>query len=96
MLAEVFVNGKNLVILWTSPFRINITDAVHAGKNELELRVTNTWLNRMIGNEQLLKMKEAQREGKPESAQLNNQDLRLQEAGLIGPVLLRSSEYYDT
>lgn len=51
-LAEVVVNGKNLGILWKTPFAIDITDAVTQGKNTLELRVTNLWVNRLIGDAQ--------------------------------------------
>jgi hypothetical protein len=53
VLAEVILNGKNLGILWDPPFRIDITDAAKAGENDLELRVTNLWPNRLIGDEQL-------------------------------------------
>ncbi len=53
VLAEVTVNGKNLGILWKLPFRVDVTDAVHAGKNDLEVKVTNLWPNRLIGDEQL-------------------------------------------
>ena len=51
-LAEVTVNGKNLGILWKTPFKIDITEAVKKGKNELEIKVTNLWVNRLIGDAQ--------------------------------------------
>ena len=53
VLAEVKVNGKDLGTLWKPPFRVDVTDAVHAGNNDLEVRVTNLWPNRLIGDEQL-------------------------------------------
>jgi hypothetical protein len=53
VMAEVKVNGKNLGILWKSPYRVEITDAVRPGKNDLEIGVVNLWPNRMIGDEQL-------------------------------------------
>ncbi len=51
-LAEVSVNGKNLGILWKTPFKIDITDAVKKGKNQVEIKVTNLWVNRLIGDAQ--------------------------------------------
>ena len=53
VMAEVTLNGKNLGILWRPPYRADITSAVTKGKNELEIRVVNLWINRMIGDEQL-------------------------------------------
>ena len=53
VLAELIVNGKNLGVLWKLPYRIDITEAVVPGKNELEVQITNLWPNRLIGDEQL-------------------------------------------
>ena len=53
VIAEVKLNGRDLGILWKPPFRLDVTDAVHAGQNALEVRVTNLWVNRLIGDEQL-------------------------------------------
>ena len=52
-LAEVKVNGRSCGILWTPPFRADITDAVHAGGNSLEIEVVNFWPNRIIGDKAL-------------------------------------------
>ncbi|MBS0001317.1 MAG: hypothetical protein KFF73_20195, partial [Cyclobacteriaceae bacterium] len=51
MMAEVAVNGKDLGILWKEPFCVDITSAVRAGKNDIEIRITNTWWNRLVGDE---------------------------------------------
>ncbi|PRY35504.1 F5/8 type C domain-containing protein [Spirosoma oryzae] len=51
-LAEVIVNGKNVGIAWKKPFRLDISEAVKAGDNQLEIRVTNLWPNRLIGDAQ--------------------------------------------
>jgi hypothetical protein len=52
-LAEVTLNGKNLGILWKAPFRVNITEALQPGVNKLELKITNLWPNRIIGDQSL-------------------------------------------
>ncbi|HEY3443692.1 MAG TPA: glycosyl hydrolase [Paludibaculum sp.] len=51
-LAEVSVNGKPLGILWRAPFRANVTGTLKAGANSLEIKVTNLWVNRIIGDKQ--------------------------------------------
>jgi hypothetical protein len=53
VMAEVSVNGKNLGILWTKPYSVEITKAVKPGVNKLEIKVVNLWINRLIGDEQL-------------------------------------------
>ncbi|HBO46166.1 MAG TPA: hypothetical protein DD670_20025 [Planctomycetaceae bacterium] len=51
VMAEVKLNGKDLGILWKPPFCVTITDVAKAGTNDLEVRVTNLWPNRLIGDE---------------------------------------------
>lgn len=53
VIAEVIVNGENLGIWWKSPFRISADSHLHAGKNMVEIRITNLWPNRLIGDESL-------------------------------------------
>jgi hypothetical protein len=50
VIAEVRLNGRGLGILWKPPFRVDVTDAIKSGANELEIRVTTLWPNRMIGD----------------------------------------------
>lgn len=52
VIAEVWLNGKSLGMLWKPPFRCDVTDVLRNGENELEIRVTNLWPNRLIGDEQ--------------------------------------------
>ncbi len=52
-LAQVKVNGQDFGVLWKPPFRVDITKAVKAGANMLEVQVTNLWPNRLIGDERL-------------------------------------------
>ncbi|MCL4483744.1 MAG: glycoside hydrolase, partial [Bacteroidetes bacterium] len=51
-LAEVVVNGKSLGIVWKTPFRVNVTGALKQGENALEVKVTDLWVNRLIGDQQ--------------------------------------------
>ncbi len=48
--AEVRLNGKNLGILWKPPYRVDLAGAVRPGANRLEVRITNLWPNRLIGD----------------------------------------------
>ncbi len=52
-LAEIRLNGHDLGVLWKRPFRIDVSDAVRTGANRLEVRVTNLWPNRLIGDAKL-------------------------------------------
>ena len=52
VIAEVLLNGKSMGTLWKPPFRCDVTDALRSGVNELEVRVTNLWANRLIGDEE--------------------------------------------
>ena len=51
-LAEVIVNGKNVGIAWKKPFRLAITEALKPGSNTVQIKVTNLWVNRLIGDAQ--------------------------------------------
>lgn len=51
--AEVSLNGKYFGVLWKPPFRVNLTSAAQSGTNSLEVKVTNLWPNRLIGDEQM-------------------------------------------
>ncbi len=53
VMAQVTLNGKDLGILWKPPYRVDVTDAIRAGENRLEVKVVNLLINRQIGDEQL-------------------------------------------
>lgn len=48
--AQLLVNGRDLGILWKAPYRADVTDALRPGENQIEIRVTNLWPNRIIGD----------------------------------------------
>jgi len=82
-LAEVRVNGRALGVLWKTPFEVDITDALQSGRNRLEVKVTNLWPNRMIGDKQPGAHQIAYATFDPYKA-----DSSLLPSGLIGPVTL--------
>jgi hypothetical protein len=50
-LAKVKLNGRDLGILWTSPWQVNVTDILKRKGNRLDIEVANLWINRLIGDE---------------------------------------------
>jgi Glycosyl hydrolases family 2, sugar binding domain. len=51
--AEITVNGQDVALLWRAPWQADVTAALRPGVNELRIRVTNTWVNRLVGDEHL-------------------------------------------
>jgi len=86
-IAEVAVNGKPLGILWKAPFRVDVTSALKPGANALEIKVTNLWVNRLIGDQQ----PDASTKYTYTAVQFYRADSPLLPSGLIGPVQLVSS-----
>jgi hypothetical protein len=84
-LAEVFVNGQSFGVLWKAPYRVDISKAIKAGTNALEVRVTNTWVNRLVGDQQAGASNKAFTTFNPYKA-----DSPLQASGLLGPVTLQT------
>jgi hypothetical protein len=86
--AELIVNGRSAGIAWHPPFQLDATDLLHAGLNDIEIRVTNLWVNRLIGDRQA----NASRKYTFTSPEPYNADSPLVPSGLIGPVtFLRAS-----
>ena len=50
-IAEVVLNGKSQGLAWKKPFKLSL-DGLLNGENILEVKVTNTWVNRLIGDAQ--------------------------------------------
>ena len=88
-LAEVSVNGTPFGILWKAPYRVDITSALKPGKNTLEIRVTDAWVNRIVGDRQ----PNATKTYTLTSPKYYKADSKLVAAGLLGPVtIIRSTK----
>jgi hypothetical protein len=48
-IGEVTVNGQPLGVVWTPPFRVDVTNALRDGVNEVVVDVVGTWHNRLVG-----------------------------------------------
>ena len=49
-IAEVSINGEPPVTLWKPPYQVDATGSLEPGENRLEIKVTNQWTNRQIGD----------------------------------------------
>lgn len=88
-IAVVKINGKDKGITWTKPFRIDISNELINGENTLEIKIINSWYNRVVGDEihpnenQLTKTNivlENDFRGRP------LEKIPLEPSGLLGPV----------
>jgi hypothetical protein len=89
-LGKVTLNSQSLGIVWKPPYRIEITKAAIAGQNNLEIEITNTWANRLVGDAQLPPEKRFCRTNITSSGTPGKswKDIPLRESGLFGPVEL--------
>jgi alpha-L-rhamnosidase len=51
-MAELEINGRKAGVLWYPPYRADISPYLKTGRNTLRIHVTNTWVNRLTGDEQ--------------------------------------------
>ncbi|MBO6220503.1 MAG: glycoside hydrolase family 2, partial [Bacteroidales bacterium] len=87
-MAHVYVNGKDLGLLWKEPYKTDISEALVEGDNSLEIKVINSWGNRLIGDSSL---PEEERAAKT-SWEFYSPDDPLPVSGLLGPVRLLSEK----
>lgn len=81
--AHVFVNGKDAGYAWRAPYTLDVTGLVTPGRNAIEIKVANLWVNRLIGDAQPGAAKVA---FTTLPTYLANAALR--PAGLLGPVTI--------
>lgn len=81
-IAEVYINGEKVQTLWKSPFVADISGFIHGGNIDLEIKVTNLWVNRLIGDAD-----ESDRKSYTSTAFFKKGD-QLLPSGLLGPVIV--------
>lgn len=108
-IARITLNGKDMGVVWTAPWRVDIGNCLCKGKNELKVEVINLWPNRLIGDEKL--PDDGPKDGKWPRWLIDNKprpdkrytfttsiqykaDSPLQRSGLIGPVAIIAEHTY--
>ena len=98
--ARVRLNGKDLAVVWRSPWRVEITAAAKPGDNTLEIEVVNLWPNRLIGDSTLPAAERRTRTGfnldivdtsQPVAALVGWISKDPLSSGLLGPVTLQTT-----
>jgi len=95
-IASVKINGIDKGVVWTEPFRIDVGKELKKGNNTLEIKVVNSWFNRVAGDElnpdkkhytstNIVLINDFQ--GRPQKT------IPLQASGLIGPVIITKAVY---
>ncbi|MCJ7778526.1 MAG: hypothetical protein MUP16_09460 [Sedimentisphaerales bacterium] len=80
-IAAVRLNGKDLGVVWTKPFQVDISGVLKTGQNELEITVVNSWRNRLLADQKL-----------PVDKRLTRTNIQVKpdwkplDSGLLGPV----------
>jgi hypothetical protein len=84
-IAELSVNGRPAGgILWKPPYQADVAGILKPGTNLLEIKVTNLWPNRIIGDQQ----EGAEKQYTFTDFRPYRADSPLMESGLLGPVTL--------
>lgn len=95
-IAVVKINGKNKGVLWTSPFRVEVSQELQQGENTLEIEIVNSWYNRVAGDQTFPHKKQYTStnidlhhdfRGRP----IDN--ITLEPSGLLGPVTIEEAVF---
>ena len=81
-IAEVSLNGQDCGTIWTYPHRVALSGKLKKGKNRVTIKITNTWANRLIGDQKLPKEERVTWTTAP----FRLEKTELLPAGLLGPV----------
>lgn len=93
--AKIKINGTDKGVVWTKPFRVDVTNELVDGENRLEVEVINSWYNRVAGDEMNPRPDQITKtnivlindfRGKP------TEKISLEPSGLLGPVTIKMTE----
>jgi hypothetical protein len=87
-IADVTINGRSLGLLWHPPYEVDVTGVLQPGDNLVEIKVTNQWTNRLIGDRTAPAEKRVFGEAAALPNRMRGPEPKLPESGLIGPVKL--------
>lgn len=86
-IADVTINGVHLGVVWTAPWRVDVSSVLKTGENTIRIEVINLWTNRLIADAAL-----------PPEKRLTNTNIQIKKdapllpSGLIGPVVIQAGE----
>jgi hypothetical protein len=96
-IAEVKINGKGKGVVWTSPFRVEISQELQKGENTLEIKVVNSWYNRVAGDQTFPDKKQYTSTNidlKHDFRGRQIDEIPLEPSGLLGPVTIEEAKKY--
>ncbi|MBZ4188140.1 glycosyl hydrolase [Niabella beijingensis] len=82
-ICRVWLNGTDMGVVWTAPWRVEVTGKLKQGNNDIRIEVINLWPNRLIGDA-----------GLPAEQRRTNTNIPFKKedpllpSGLLGPVTL--------
>ena len=85
-IATVTVNGETAATLWRKPFAARVDPLLHSGENVIEIKVSNLWPNRLIGDQQ----PSSTQKFTHTNVRAYTKDSPLFPSGILGPVFLTS------
>lgn len=93
-IAEVNINGKDKGVLWTKPFRVEISEELRKGENNLQIKVVNSWYNRVAGDQTFPDKKQYTSTNinlKHDFRGRPTDEILLEPSGLLGPVTIQEA-----
>lgn len=94
-IAKIKINGIDKGVVWTKPFRVDVTNELIEGENNLEVEVINSWYNRVAGDEINPRPDQVT---KTNIVLINDfrgvarEEIPLEPSGLLGPVTIKKAE----